>query len=141
MLERPKKWSVKTLSELRDKLRTNGFAEPELQRAHAVVNHKALADIISMVKKGAEESRPLFTAEERVRSVMAALRAEKQFDVEQIKWLSYIEEHLVKNLSLSEEDFNEIPVLFNHGGLGKAKKVFGATFNTLIEEINFKLAA
>ncbi len=141
VLERPKSWSVKTLSELRDKLRINGFAEPELQRAHAVVNHKALADIISMVKKGAEETRPLFTAEERVRSVMAALRAEKQFDVEQTKWLSYIEEHLVKNLSLSEEDFNEIPVLFNHGGLGKAKKVFGSSFNTLIEEINFKLAA
>ncbi len=141
VLERPKKWSVNALSELRDKLKTNGFPESELQKAHAVVNHKALADIISIVKKGAEEKRPLLTAEERVRSVMAALRHEKQFNEEQTKWLSYIEEHLVKNLSLSEEDFEVIPVLFNHGGLGKAKKVFGQTLSTLIEEINFKLAA
>lgn len=141
VLERPKKWSVKALSELREKLKINGFAENSLQKAHEVVNHKALADIISIVKKGAEEERPLLTAAERVRTVMAALQHEKTFNEEQTKWLSYIEEHLVKNLSLSEEDFNDIPVLYQHGGLGKAKKVFGNDLYPLIEEINFKLAA
>jgi type I restriction enzyme R subunit len=141
VLERPKKWSVKALSELRDKLKINGFAENTLQKAHEVANHKALADIISIVKKGAEENRPLLTAAERVRTVMAALQHEKTFNEEQTKWLSYIEEHLVKNLSLSEEDFNDIPVLYQHGGLGKAKKVFGNDLYPLIEEINFKLAA
>ena len=141
VLERPKKWSVKALSELREKLKINGFAETSLQKAHEVVNHKALADIISIVKKGAQENRPLFTAAERVRTVMAALQHEKKFNEEQTKWLSYVEEHLVKNLSLSEEDFDDMPVLFQHGGLGKAKKVFGADLHPLIEEINFKLAA
>jgi type I restriction enzyme R subunit len=146
VLERPKKWSVKALSELRAKLITSGFPEVDLQRAHEIVNHKALADIISIVKKGAEENKPLFTAEERVRSVMAALRAESaifngKFTEEQNKWLQYIEEHLVRNLSLSEDDFNEIPVLSDHGGLRKAQKVFGAQLSSLIEEINFKLAA
>jgi len=141
VLDRPKRWSVKALSELREKLKINGFTETTLQKAHKVVNHKALADIISIVKKGAEEQRPLFTAEERVRNAMTALQQERQFNEEQIKWLSYIEEHLVRNLSLSEDDFNDIPVLYSHGGLGKAKKVFGEDLYPLIEEINFKLAA
>jgi type I restriction enzyme R subunit len=146
VLERPKNWSVKALSELREKLTLGGFPEPELQKAHEIVNHKALADIISIVKKGVEEDRPLLTAEERVRSVMATLRSESvifngRFTDDQSKWLQYIEEHLVRNLSLSEEDFNEIPVLADHGGLRKAQKVFGVQLSSLIEEINFKLAA
>jgi hypothetical protein len=64
-----------------------------------------------------------------------------KFTDDQNKWLQYIEEHLVRNLSLSEEDFNEIPVLADHGGLRKAQKVFGVQLSSLIEEINFKLAA
>jgi len=150
-LRKRKKWSVKALSELREKLTLGGFPELDLQKAHEIVNHKALADIISIVKKGAEENRPLFTAEERVRLVMAALRSDcltgkgvifnGKFSDEQGKWRQYIEEHLARNLLLSEEDFNDIPVLADHGGFRKAQKVFGGQLSSLIEEINFKMAA
>lgn len=93
------------------------------------------------MKKGAKEEQLLLTAEERVRNALSFLRQEKQFNEEQTKWLSYIEEHLVKNLSLSKDDFDAMPVFFNHGGLGRARKVFGNDLDYLIEEINYKLAA
>ena len=83
----------------------------------------------------------MLTAEERVRNVMNALMGNKTFSDEQMKWCSYIREHLVKNLSISEDDFNDIPVFINHGGLGKAKMVFGDNLVQLIQEINYKLAA
>lgn len=141
LLERPKEWKTDALNELRSKLRRGDFAEAELQKAHKLVYNKALADIISMVKHAAHSEESLYTAEERVDRAMKAVTVGKSFDEEQMKWLGFIREHLVENLTLDPEDFKTAPVFERHGGLSRAKKVFEYGFETLIAEINHAVAA
>ena len=68
LLDRPKDWSTEPLTELRQRLARapQPFNEKSLQSAHELHYHKALVDIISMVKHAAREDAPLLTAEERV---------------------------------------------------------------------------
>jgi type I restriction enzyme R subunit len=127
LLERPKEWKTNVLDELRKKLRLNEFPEEELQNAHKLVHNKALADIISMVKHAAREEEPICTAEERVDQAMKRITTEKSFNEEQMKWLGYIREHLIKNLT--------------HGGKSIANTVFNNKLESLITEINFAIAA
>ena len=63
------------------------------------------------------------------------------FSEDQSEWLSYIKEHLTKNLAISEEDFEVMPVFDRHGGLGRVKQVFGNDLDNLIHEINTAIAA
>lgn len=141
LLERPKEWKTNVLDELRKKLRLNEFPEDKLQNAHKLVHNKALADIISMVKHAAREEEPICTAEERVDQAMKRITTEKSFNKEQMKWLGYIREHLIKNLTIGMEDFEYAPVFERHGGKGKADKVFNNELESLISEINYKIAA
>jgi len=39
------------------------------------------------------------------------------------------------------EDFEYVPVFERHGGRGQAGRVFGSEFGSLIDEINFAIAA
>ena len=67
LLDRPKRWSTEALKELRQNLTraSQPFDEKSLQRAYEMSYHKALVDIISMVKHAAREDEPLYTAEQR----------------------------------------------------------------------------
>ncbi|MCK5508953.1 MAG: hypothetical protein KAI50_10595 [Desulfobacterales bacterium] len=141
MLERPKEWKTNVLDELRKKLRLNEFPEEKLQNAHKLVYDKALADIISMVKHADREEEPICTAEERVDQAMKRITTKRSFNKEQIKWLGYIREHLIKNLTIGMEDFEYAPVFERHGGKGKADKVFNNELESLMSEINYKIAA
>jgi len=141
VLERPKDWKTGALKELREKLALNKFPEIELRKAHRLVYHKALADIISMVKHAARAEEPIYSAEERVDRALERVTTDKTFTEEQMKWLGYIREHLIENLTIDLEDFNVIPTFELHGGIAKAKKVFDNKLETLIAEINFAIAA
>jgi len=142
LLTRPGNWNTDALDELRDKLKRSDFEEKDLQKAHKYVYNKSLADIISMIKHAADFQVPLLTANERVNRAFEVIMAGKDFSEEQQQWLSYIREHLTENLAISEEDFEMMPVFERHGGLGKAKKVFGSDdLNKLIDELNTALAA
>jgi type I restriction enzyme R subunit len=68
LLGRPRQWSTKTLTELKETLKgaPQRFSVESLQRAHRMHYHKDLVDIISMVKHAAREQEPLWTAGERV---------------------------------------------------------------------------
>ena len=141
LLERPKEWKTNVLDELRKKLRLNEFPEDKLQNAHKLVYNKALADIISMVKHADREEELLCTAEERVDQAMKKITTEKSFNEEQMKWLGYIREHLIKNLTIGMEDFEHVPVFERHGGKSIANTVFNNELESLITEINFAIAA
>ena len=52
-LKRPRDWRPEALAELRRTLNQNQFDERKLQEAHKVASHKALADVISIVKHAA----------------------------------------------------------------------------------------
>jgi type I restriction enzyme, R subunit len=85
LVERPKEWKTEVLNELREKLKRNRFPETELQKAHKLVYHKALADIISMVKHAARQEEPVLSAEERVDQAIQKVRRGKSFNEEQDK--------------------------------------------------------
>ncbi|MEQ8187563.1 MAG: type I restriction-modification enzyme R subunit C-terminal domain-containing protein [Candidatus Eremiobacterota bacterium] len=141
LLSRPKEWRTDVLNQLRDKLSINRFPEKELQKAHKVVYNKALADIISMVKHAAESQEDILTAEERVERAVLKLMEKHSFDETQLKWIGFIRDHLIENLTIDIEDFNIIPLFERQGGLGKARKVFGGRFEEMIKEINYLIAA
>lgn len=141
LLERPKEWKTTALNELREKLARNHFPEIELQKAHRLVHNKSLADIISMVKHAAKEQEPILSAEERVDKALAKVKAGKSFNDDQLNWLGLIREHLIKNLTIEKDDFEYAPIFERQGGETKAKKIFGDNLETLIEEINYAIAA
>ena len=59
---------------------------------------------------------------------------------EQMQWLSLVREHLVKNLSMDEEDFDLTPLLNMRGGKAKARKVFGE-LQAFVAQLNEAVAA
>jgi type I restriction enzyme R subunit len=140
LLNKPAQWNTKALNELKIILKANSFDETDLRKAHKVVYHKEVVDIISMVKHAARDSEPLLTPEERVNIAIQKIIAGKQLTPEQEQWLEYIKEHLKQNMTLDAEDLNELPVFTDRGGLKKFKKVF-PDYETIINEINMAVAA
>lgn len=143
LLRRPKGWSPAALSELRDVLSRapEHFTETNLERAFRAKYSKALVDIISMVKHAALDTAPLLTAQERVHAAVAKVTAGRELTEEQRQWLSYIEQHLVQNLSIDREDFDLIPILSSRGGWRRANRVFDERLSALLENLNEELVA
>ena len=63
-----------------------------------------------------------------------------RFTEEQLHWLEMIRDHIAANLSIEPDDFEYAP-FSQQGGLGKVHQLFGDKLNTIIEELNEKLAA
>lgn len=143
LLGRPNEWSADALRELRDALAhaPEHFTVDNLQRAFQATHHKALVDIISMVKRAAIDEAPLLTAEERVNAAVERVVASRQLTEGQLKWLEYIRQHLVQNLSIEREDFDVIPILFDRGGWGRANRVFDGQLSELLKDLNRELVA
>src|SRR5262249_13779812 len=112
-----------------------------LRRAFEVTHHKALVDIISMVKRAAIDDSPLYTAEERVDRAIERVTTGHKLTEEQAKWLGYIRQHLVANLSIDPDDFDNVPVLSNRGGWGRANKVFDGELDAFLEDVNKEVVA
>jgi type I restriction enzyme R subunit len=141
LLNRPKSWNTKALNELKMTLKENFFGEEDLRKAHKVVYHKELVDIISMVKHAAKETEPLLSPSERVDQAIRIVTSGKQLNLEQNQWIEYIREHLKQNMTLGEEDLRELPVFTDRGGFSKFKKVFAENYQNIINEINTAIAA
>ncbi|MBL8208552.1 MAG: restriction endonuclease subunit R, partial [Blastocatellia bacterium] len=143
LLDRPQDWSTNALQELRQKLAatTERFTIQNLQKAHRVRYDKALVDIISMVKHAAREEAPLLTAEERVTAALQKLTGGESLTDEQQQWLERIRAHLIENLSIEREDFEELPVFTRFGGWTKANRAFGNQLGDWLKQINEAIAA
>jgi type I restriction enzyme, R subunit len=141
ILNKPKEWNTKALNDLRQSLKENDYDEQNLQKAHRIVYHKEAVDIISMVKHAAKETEPLLSPEERVEQAVKKVVAGKQLNDEQQKWMEYIKEHLKQNMTIDEDDLNELPVFVDRGGLSKFKRVFESDYQNLINELNLAIAA
>jgi len=143
LLDRPQDWSTDAIAELKKKLAATPmrFTIENLQKAHNVRYHKPLVDIISMVKHAAREEEGLFTAEERVARAFERVTKGKTFTPEQQAWLGRIREHLIANLSIDQEDFENLPIFSDRGGLRKAEQLFGPDLPDLIREFNEAIAA
>lgn len=143
LLSRPREWGAAPLSELRRALThaPEHFTEANLQRAFDVAYSKAMVDIISMVKHAVIDTSPLLTAEERVNQAVDRVVAGRQLTEAQAKWMEYIRQHLVANLSIERDDFEVMPVLSGHGGWGRANRVFDGQLDDLLAELNEGLVA
>jgi type I restriction enzyme R subunit len=143
LLSRPQDWSADALRELRQALRLapEQFTDANLQRAFEASRHKALVDIISMVKNAALDTTPLLTAEERVNAAVERISVGRALTDEQARWLEYIRQHLVENLSIEPDDFEVVPVLSSHGGWGHANRTFDGELSDLLAALNQALVA
>lgn len=143
LLDRPQDWNAQALAELKQKLAATPehFRLGDLQKAHQIHYHKALVDIISMVKHAAEAEQPLYTAAERVERGFEKVIAGKSFTPEQRQWLDRIKAHLVENLSIDKEDFDDLPVFSRAGGWARANRAFDGRLPQLVGEFNQAIAA
>jgi type I restriction enzyme R subunit len=143
LLERPQDWNTTALTELRQKLAGSPqhFTVENLQRAYVQHYHKALVDIISMVKHAADAHQPLYTVEERINLAFAKITAGREFSAEQQQWLDHIRAHLVENLSVDREDFDILPVFTRAGGWKRADAVFYGQLPDLLQDLNEAIAA
>ena len=143
LLDRPREWGAAALGELREKIaRTkHRFTVERLQRVHEQSYQRALVDIISMVKRAADQDAPLLTAAERVERTIATIRQGAYLTAPQEQWLDRIRAHLVENLSIERDDFGLTPVLAGAGGWGAARRAFGNDLEPLLERLNAALAA
>ena len=104
-------------------------------------HHKALVDIISIVKRAAIEQSPLLTADERAVKAVAKVSEGREFTPEQQQWLDRIRRSLAENLSIDREDFDIMPSLEGAGGWGKANSVFEGKLIDLLNDLNQAVAA
>lgn len=151
LLGRPREWSTGALAELRQKLAASPerFTVESLQRAHALHYHKALIEIISMVKHAARDEEPLLTAAERVDRALRRLAPKPsdteswtaQFTEEQRRWLTRIRAHLIENLSIDREDFDVVPIFARDGGWTVANRVFAGKLDAIVQTLNEAIAA
>ena len=141
LLSKPREWSTEALNELRQALKENDYDEANLHKAHRIVYHKDVVDIISMVKHAANETEPLLSPDERVSKAIHKVTAGKSLSEYQQKWMEYIKEHLKQNMTLDEQDLKELPVFTDRGGLNRFKRVFGNDYLSIIQEINLAIAA
>jgi type I restriction enzyme R subunit len=143
LLDRPRDWGIDALRQLRDQLAgtKERFTPDNLRRAHEAQYHKALVDIISMVKHAARADSPLLTAEERVERAIIQVTADRIFTPEQWQWLERIRGHLVENLSVAPSDFDAVPVFERHGGWNRADRAFDGALGDLLKSFNEAIAA
>jgi type I restriction enzyme R subunit len=143
LLDRPAEWSPETLKGLRQRLLQGPqrFTEANLRKAHEARYHKALVDIVSMVKHAADEEQPLLTATERVARAIEKVAHGKDFNDQERRWLQRIQDHLVENLSLGHDDFDLMPVFQRAGGLAAVRRAFGQRLDGLIRDLNEGIAA
>lgn len=143
LLSRPQEWNPEALKALRETLTKapQRFTEDNLRKAFEAAHHKALIDIISMVKRAADDIYPLLTAEERVNVAISRVSDGQVLTDDQKKWLEYIRQHLVQNLTIDRADFENVPVLANRGGWGKANRVFDGHLAELLVSVQRELVA
>jgi len=143
LLDRPRQWSTDALIELRKALASapEGFTVEKLQRVHDVRYHKALVDLISMVKHAAREQEPLLTADERVDRALTRITTGRKLTPGQQLWLDRIREHLIANLTIDRGDFDALPIFARDGGWAVADRTFDGKLNDIITTINEAIAA
>lgn len=139
ILDKPEGWSTEALRELRAALRQAQFPEERVREAVTIAKHKALADVISMVKNAADEARPLLTAEERVNTAISQVTGGMELSKGQHHWLELIRQRLVADLAIEPEDFDLHP-LDEMGGFARANRVFGGSLRDLLNRLNWAIA-
>jgi len=135
LLEKPEEFDIKDLESLRKELQKSKFVFTERRLRKAA--HNNIADIISFINMAARHV-PLISPEKRVEIAFRKILAndEWQFDEKQKQWLELIKKHIIKNLIIKEQDFNEQFILNRKGNFEDWNNVFNGRLTILIKAIN-----
>ncbi len=104
-----------------------------------------IADFISLLRfeiENTNELKPFAdTVDKRFSNWLGEQRAMGiEFTQDQLNWLEKIKNHIAESVDITTDDFEYAP--FDQiGGLGKAVKVFGDKFSSIIEQISERLVA
>ena len=106
---------------------------------------KMLTDIVSLVRYTLHQDDELVPFRDQVEQRFAAWLSTEQergasFTVEQMQWLTWMKENIAGELGITPESFDYTPFA-EHGGIGKAIRVFGDRFTPLLHELTEVLAA
>ena len=69
------------------------------------------------------------------------ITASRALGAEQAMWMDRIRQHLVENLSISQSDFELLPIFEGEGGWSRANGVFAGQLGELIDQLNEAIAA
>ncbi|MFP4027128.1 MAG: type I restriction-modification enzyme R subunit C-terminal domain-containing protein [Candidatus Brocadiia bacterium] len=121
------------------------YAQLEEDRVKGVAEDRLLTDIISLVRHAMGEDEELEPfreeVEERFSEWLDRHDGRERFTEEQLEWLELIKEHLAANLTIEEEDFEEIP-FEEKGGIYRARTLFDRDeLHTIMNELNEAVAA
>ena len=104
-----------------------------------------LVDLVAVVRHAIDPQQDIvardITVDERYGKWLAEQEvAGVAFTPEQRDWLDAIRDHIATSLAIGEDDLEGVP--FNQkGGLGKAYQLFGDRLQTILGELNERLAA
>lgn len=105
---------------------------------------KVLTDLVSLVRFTIEQDPELTPWTDQVNERFAAWVAEQEqqgvlFNATQAQWLQMIRDHIAGSLTITAEDFMA-PPFTQHGGLARARQVFGNDLQPLLDELSMVLA-
>ncbi|MEE4381452.1 MAG: type I restriction-modification enzyme R subunit C-terminal domain-containing protein [Pseudomonadales bacterium] len=121
------------------------YAALDASRVKGAGGRRILTDLVSLVRFALHQDNELVPFPERVQvNFDAWITSQEQngevFSAEQRRWLEMIRDHIAANLGIETEDFEYAP-FSQEGGLGKVYQLFGDNLQTMIDQLNEKLAA
>jgi type I restriction enzyme R subunit len=104
-----------------------------------------LTNLVSLVRYALHQTDTLtaypLSVDERYHAWLATQAAAgRAFSPEQQQWLAMMKEKVATSLSVEAEDFT-LPPFVDQGGYARARQVFGADLQRLVDELNDALAA
>jgi type I restriction enzyme R subunit len=65
----------------------------------------------------------------------------QDYNVDKMRWLELIKNHLIVNLTIDKGDFDQNPAFTRIGGWNVANRIFGNQLESLLHTINVEMAA
>ena len=133
----PRNWTADRLWQAYEQL--------DRSRVRGASSARLLTDIVSLVKFAMHQEKDLVPYADQVQERFENWKAQqatagRKFTEEQSQWLVMIRDHVAQSLELDLDDFDLTPFV-EHGGLGKASKLFGKQLKGIVRELNEVLAA
>ena len=145
--------AIESLKKLYEKLKAKGITVQRLWDCYALRKPDKvkrgtvaqLTDLISLVRfeLGYTDQLSPFADKVNYNFMQWTLRRNAgsiHFTDEQMDWLRLIKDHIVSSLSVTPEDLDLSP-FDRQGGLGRFYEVFGAGYQSILEEMNVELVA
>lgn len=121
------------------------YEQLDRSRVRGASSSRLLTDIVSLVRFALHKENELVPYADQVQQrfenwLAQQATAGRKFTDEQGQWLAMIRDHVAQSLELDLDDFDLTPFV-EHGGLGKASKLFGKDLKVIVRELNEVLAA